>query len=99
MQKRLFVENFGDFIGIKSNRLIVYNNGKIINELSLNRLKILCINSKGVSISSDLIINLSARGIKVFFTDFRNQYIAMISGMYQHATTKVREKQFEFAKI
>ena len=65
--KHIVINNYGYFLGLKSNRIIIKKGDEIVNEYSLNRLKTIHIVSSGVSFSSDLIFALSVRGIKVFF--------------------------------
>lgn len=64
--KHLVVADYGSFLGLDSHRLAV-KQGDDTQHYPLNRLCSLSIAKRGISISSDLVEALSARGIKVFF--------------------------------
>jgi CRISPR-associated protein Cas1 len=59
----------------------------------LRRLASVCIAKDGVSISAAVIQALAARGVKLFFLDFRGVPVACLSGTHQHAVVKVRKTQ------
>lgn len=65
--KHLVLNSFGLFLGLKSQRIVVYQNKEIIKEIALKSLKTISINSNGITISSDLIFACSVRGIKIFY--------------------------------
>jgi CRISP-associated protein Cas1 len=90
------IVEYGQFLGITSNRLVIKQNGSIVHEYSLNRLKSIQIAKNGVSFSSDLILQCAVRGIKVFILDFRGQAVACVSGVQQHAVVNTRKHQFNF---
>ena len=50
----------------------------------------------GVGLSSDLVLACAARGIRLFFTDFRGAQVAALMGSEQHATVAVRKRQLAF---
>ncbi len=90
------IAEYGQFLGITGNRLVIKQNGSVVQEYSLNRLKTIQIAKNGVSFSSDLILQCAVRGIKVFILDFRGQAVACISGVQQHAVVNTRKHQFNF---
>lgn len=69
--KHIIVNNYGMFLGLKSQRLTIKQDGNIKNEIALNRVKSIQILSKGISLSSDLVNSCSQRGIKIFFNTFK----------------------------
>lgn len=91
--KHILINGYGYFLGLKSCRMIVKKGDEIINEYSLNRLKTIHIASSGVSISSDLIFALSARGIKTFFNTYNNQ--SALHTLYEHKSVVVKKSQYE----
>ena len=91
--KHIIVNNYGIFLGLKSQRLAIKQNSEIIKEFALNRTKTIQILSKGVSISSDLINSCSKRGIKIFFNTFDN--FSALHTVYEHKSVIVRKKQFK----
>jgi CRISPR-associated protein Cas1 len=79
-------------LGLKSHRLIIKKEGKALKEIALNRVKTIQVLSKGISLSSDLIIACSHRGIKIFFSAF-NSFSALHT-MYEHKSVQVRQNQY-----
>jgi len=91
--KHLIFNTYGLFLGLKSQRVVVKKDGKIIKEIALNRVKTITINSRGISLSSDLIMACANRGIKIFFNSF-NSFSALHS-LYEHKSVQIRQNQFQ----
>lgn len=91
--KHVVIDKYGVFLGLRSSRLIIKKDGVIIKEIALNRLKTIQITQKGVSFSSDLIFELSARGIKLFLNHL-NSFCA-IHSLYEHKSVIVKKSQYE----
>ena len=91
--KHIIINDFGLFLGLKSQRLTIKKDGNIINEFALNRIKTIQVLSKGVGLSSDLINSCSQRGIKIFFNTF-NSFSALHT-MYEHKSVQIRINQIE----
>ncbi len=95
--KHLTINNYGSFLGLESQRLVVKN--KDLGEklyYPLNRLKTLSIAKRGISISSDLIEALSYRGIKLFFLDFKGTPYGQLIPANHHAVVAARVHQMNF---
>ncbi len=90
--KHIIVNNFGIFLGLKSQRLSIKKDGKVQKEIALNRIKTIQILSRGISLSSDLVNACSHRGIKIFFNTF-NSFSALHT-LYEHKSVMVRKNQF-----
>ena len=91
----LTVQDFGTWLGVEGARLIVWDREGRILEESLSRLRAIRIEKRGVSISSDLVLECAARGIRIFFIDWRGHSVStVINPKNQHAVVKVREAQF-----
>lgn len=90
--KHIIVNNYGMFLGLKSQRLTIKQDGNIKNEIALNRIKTIQVLSRGISLSSDLINSCSQRGIKIFFNTF-NSFSALHT-LYEHKSVMVRKNQF-----
>ena len=90
--KHIIVNSYGMFLGLKSQRLVVKEDGNVKNEIVLNRIKTIQILSRGISLSSDLINSCSQRGIKIFFNTF-NSFSALHT-LYEHKSVMVRRNQF-----
>lgn len=95
--KHLVVADYGTFLGLDSHRLTIKKEGET-KHYPLNRLCTISIAKRGVSISSDLIESLSARGIKLFFLDFRGVAHSAILGQSQHGVVAVRVAQMTFCQ-
>jgi CRISPR-associated protein Cas1 len=91
--KHIIINDFGLFLGLKSQRLTIKKDGNIIDEVALNRIKTIQVLSKGVSLSSDLIIACGNRGIKIFFNTFNS--FSAIHSIYEHKSVIVRDNQFK----
>ncbi len=104
----LIVSGYGIFLGKKSERLVIRQDDKAIYEIPFFRINEIVIDSRGVSLSSDLIHELCLRGIKLNFLTRNGQPYAMISSPFLTATIISRREQIkaiddrrglEFAKI
>lgn len=91
--RHLTVSSFGAALGVSGSRLVVTENGQSW-ETALSRLRTIRVEKKGVSVSSNLILECAARGIRLYFVDWRGVGIAAVSGLHQHAVVSVREAQF-----
>ena len=94
--KHITINEYGHFLGITSERLTVKEDGQLIAEYPLNRIKTITIAKKGISLSSNLILQCAMRGIKLFVLDPITRTMACVSGGQLHAVSKVRQQQFEF---
>lgn len=95
--KHLVVADYGAFLGLDSHRLAV-RDGDDVRHYPLNRLCTISIAKRGVSLSSDLVESLSARGIKLFFLDFRGVPHSALVGQSQHGVVAVRTAQMAFCQ-
>ena len=87
----LIISNYGTRLGVSGALLTVHENTNLIREIPLSRLRAVCITKNGVSLSSSLIKECAARGIRIFFLDWRGVSIACVSGDYQRATVTIRK--------
>lgn len=94
----LTVSEYGTFLGLSGERLTVKQDGKLIKEIPLSRLRTICVLKRGVSVSGDLILSCSLRGIRILFLDWKGQTISAVLGHNQHAVVSLRKSQFDFIK-
>lgn len=94
--RHLVLLEYGQFIGLKSARAQVRKDNGVLAELPLSRLRSITIAKPGIGLSSDLILACAARGIRLYFTDFRGAQLAALMGSEQHATVAVRKRQLAF---
>lgn len=93
--RHLVISEYGTYLGLSSERLSVKQQDKT-RYYPLNRLCTVSIAKRGVSLSSDLIEAFSARGIKLFFLDFRGVAHTALVGEAQHGVVAMRRAQFDF---
>ena len=93
--KHLVVADYGVFLGLNNHRLAIRQDDEV-RHYPLNRLCTISIAKRGVGFSSNLIEALSARGIKLFFLDFRGVAHSAILGQAQHGVVAVRIAQQSF---
>ncbi|MEE1340704.1 MAG: CRISPR-associated endonuclease Cas1 [Succinivibrionaceae bacterium] len=92
--RHLTISEYGSFLGITGERIVVKQDGAIILEKPLSRIRSISILKNGVSISSDLISACAIRGIKLFFLDWRGRIASALIGQNQHAVVALRKSQF-----
>ena len=94
--RHLTIANYGTFLGVSGQRLIIEEKGEIIREVALSRLRTITVCKAGIALSSALVQACALRGIRLFFNDWRGQNVAAVVGMNQHAVVALRKKQFQF---
>ena len=94
--RHLTITEYGQFVGVTSERVVVRGNDKILLETPLSRLRSISIAKDGVSFSSNLVLACAQRGIRLFITDWRGIAVAAIAGQHRHGIASLRKKQFEF---
>ena len=95
--KHLVICDYGTLLGLDNHRLKVkQSHENHAQYYPLNRLCTISIAKSGVNISSNLIESLSARGIKLFFLDFRGVAHCALLGQSQHGVVAMRMAQMKF---
>lgn len=97
MRHLTLTEN-GTRLSLSGGRVIVYQKEDVAGEFPLNRIKTISVLDRGVSLSSNLLSDLSARGIRFFIIDFRGRAVVSVSGIHRHAVVEIRKKQFQAAE-
>jgi CRISPR-associated protein Cas1 len=97
MTRHVLVGEHGRFLGLQSGLLVVRGADRVHAEVPLSRLATLTVAKPGIALSSDLVLAAAARGIRMFFLDFRGAVAAMLHGAEQHATVAVRRRQLAFS--
>ena len=93
--KHLLICDYGSFVGLKDGRMAVRTE-KSAKYYPLNRICSVSIAKRGISFSADIIRAFSARGIKLFFLDFRGTAHSALLGQAQHGVAAVRKAQMDF---
>ncbi|MEK6543281.1 MAG: CRISPR-associated endonuclease Cas1 [Elusimicrobiota bacterium] len=90
---QLIVSGFGLYLGKKSERLVVKKGKEAVYEFPFFRLSEVVIDSRGISLSSDVIEELCVRGISVSFLSGGGRPYAMLTSPNLTATVKTRREQ------
>lgn len=96
MLRHITINEYGQSLGLSGERMVVRDKKEIVAEYPLSRIKTLSVARSGVNLSSNLMLACSARGIKLFFLDFRGMPMACLSHSHQHAACAVREAQYAY---
>lgn len=91
--KEIYLNNYGQFLGKKSERLVVKEKGKIKREEPFFKINRVIITSKGISLSTDAIEECMKRGIQIDFLNFKNEPYAKLSSPFLQGTVKTRRAQ------
>lgn len=90
---QLIVSGYGTFMSKVSQRLTVKKGKKIIYEFPFFRLSEVTVASKGITLSTDLIMELCMRGIQINFLHGTGKPYAKIVAPALTATVKARREQ------
>jgi len=90
---QLILSGYGLFLGKKSERLIVRKGKDVVYQFPFFRLHEVVIASRGVSISSDLLEEVCARGVRVSLLDSTGKPYAMLTSPMLTATVHARREQ------
>ena len=91
--ENILISNYGYKLSIKSERLVVKDNDKTVKEIALSHVNSIIITTSGTSISTDLIFELLARNINVYF-DKRNIF-GVLSADAKSSSALIRKAQYE----
>lgn len=76
----LVVSEYGSFLGKKSERLVLKQNGKVVEEIPFHNLEQIIIDTTGVSLSTDFIKECMEHGIQIsFLTSSGRPYAKLVS--------------------
>ncbi|MBP7796711.1 MAG: CRISPR-associated endonuclease Cas1 [Elusimicrobiales bacterium] len=89
----LLVAGYNVKLSKKSERIVIKDNDRISYEIPFFRLSHINIQSRGVSLSSDVIEECSKKGIIISFMSFNGKPYACLSSPYLNATIKTRREQ------
>lgn len=91
---QLYVAGFGLSLGKKEERLVVKQKRKIVAHVPLFRVQEVILGSRGISLSSDIVEELCARGIRVAFLSDGGKPFALLTSPMLTATVETRRMQF-----
>lgn len=94
--RHISVVNYGQFIGVTGERLVISEKDKIVLETPLSRLRSITVAKQGVGFSSNLVLACANRGIRLYVLDWHGHSIAAISGQHRHAVANLRKQQFAY---
>lgn len=90
---QLVLSGYGLFVSKKQERIIVRKGKELLYEFPMYRISELTIASRGVSISSDAIMDLSERGVQINFLSGLGKPYAKITAPTLSATIHARREQ------
>lgn len=91
--QQAFVSSYGSYIGKKSERLVVKEKGQITAEYPFHDLEQIIIDSLGVSISTDAILECMEHGIAINFMTARGNPYAKLLPLALTGTVATRREQ------
>ncbi|WP_028307039.1 CRISPR-associated endonuclease Cas1 [Desulfitibacter alkalitolerans] len=89
----LVISDYGTFLGKKSQRLTVKQNGKVVNEVPFFELQQLIIEGKGITFSSDLLQECMEHGINISFLSHTGTPYANLTSSYLNGSVITRREQ------
>jgi CRISPR-associated protein Cas1 len=90
---QLLVSGQGLSLGKHSERLTIKRHRRLCGEIPLFRLQEVVVMGRGISVSSDLIEEACARGIRMGFTALNGRPLALLTSPYLTATVETRKAQ------
>ncbi|MCB1772459.1 MAG: CRISPR-associated endonuclease Cas1 [Gammaproteobacteria bacterium] len=90
--KRLYLNGTGQFLGYSGEALVVKRKRRILRQFALNDIEILYLQGRGLTISVDLIQNLTERGIHVILSPLYGKPISAVSPI-KNAKSHLRKLQ------
>ncbi len=90
---QVLVSNYGSFLGKKSERLVVKENNKVVQEVPFHDLEQITIETSGASLSSDVIRECMEHGIQINFLSSGGKPYAKLSSPNLTGTVVTRREQ------
>lgn len=92
--RHLTISEYGTFMGVTGERLVVSESDGSTWETPLSRLRSIRIEKPGMSLSGSLIMACAVRGIRLYFVDWKGVSSAVVHGTQYQSLAKLREAQF-----
>jgi len=89
----LTVDGFGRFIGRTSERIVVKEKGKLVQEVPFFQVEQVLVVGNGVSLSSDLVRDCAERGIPILFLSNSGKPVGRLSSPDLVGTVSTRREQ------
>jgi len=89
----VIISEFGMFLGKKSERLIIKENGKIKEEMPFFKVNQVLITTNGVSLSSDVVKECAVAGIPITFLSSDGKPYAIVQSPHLQGTVATRREQ------
>ncbi len=91
---QLYIEGFGLMLGKQSERVVVRKGKEVLAEVPFFRIQEICVASRGVAFSSDLIEAACRRGIRIAMMA-QSEPVALVTSPFLTATVAIRKAQLE----
>ncbi len=89
----LLVSEYGSFLGKKSERLVLKQNGKVVKEIPFQNLEQVIIDTAGASMSTDFIKECMEHGIQISFLTSNGRPYAKLVSPHLSGTVVTRREQ------
>ncbi|RJX17299.1 MAG: CRISPR-associated endonuclease Cas1 [Ammonifex sp.] len=89
----VFIVNFGTSLGKKSERLVIKEQGKVVEEIPFQDVSSLTIATRGVSLSSDVVRECIEHGIQINFLTSSGKPYAKVTSPQLSGTVITRREQ------
>ncbi|MGQ9498598.1 MAG: CRISPR-associated endonuclease Cas1 [Desulfotomaculales bacterium] len=89
----VFILNFGTTLGKKSERLVIKEQGKVVEEIPFRDISTLTIASRGVALSSDVVLECIEHGIQINFLTPSGKPYAKVTSPQLSGTVITRREQ------
>ncbi|MGO0122569.1 CRISPR-associated endonuclease Cas1 [Desulfothermobacter acidiphilus] len=91
--REIVILNFGTVLGKKSERLVIKEQGKVVQEIPFRDISTLTIAARGVSLSTDMIHECIEHGIQINFLTPSGRPYAKVSSPQLSGTVMTRREQ------
>ncbi|MCR4434065.1 MAG: CRISPR-associated endonuclease Cas1 [Caldiserica bacterium] len=89
----LIADRFGQFIGRTSERVVIREKGKTVQEIPFFQVEQILVVGAGISLSSDLVRDCAERGITITFLSSSGTPLARLSSPQMVGTVQTRREQ------
>lgn len=93
LMREVMILTFGTSLGKRSERLVIKEQGKVVDEIPFHEISSLTVATRGVSLSSDVVLECVERGIQInFLTPSGKPYAKVVSPQLSGTVITRREQ-------
>ena len=94
--KHITILERGSYLGTSAELLVLKESGKLVKEWPLRRVRTITVGHSGISLSTNLIVELAKFSIPLYVMDFKGSHIAQTAGLHHHGVGQLRRSQILF---